>query len=60
MKRLLPAAMSAVARNGGLPSPDRILSEGHRPEVHDEIRGRAGSHAKALEALYALLDGSEP
>ncbi|MBK8260855.1 MAG: glycosyltransferase [Nannocystis sp.] len=37
LQRLIPAALETFAEAERLVTPQRVLDEGHRPEIHDEI-----------------------
>ena len=62
MKRLVPAVMTTLAEADGLPTKSRIVAEGHKAELHDEIYDLVQStllrsYRASFEDIHEAVEG---
>ncbi|MCA9635630.1 MAG: glycosyltransferase, partial [Myxococcales bacterium] len=54
LQRLIPAAIETIAEAERMVTPERVIEEGHKPEIHDEIYELI--HTSLLKAFRASFD----
>ena len=65
LQRLIPAAIETIAEAEAMVTPQRVLDEGHRPEIHDEIyelvhRSLNRAFRASFDQVGAAIRGFDP